>query len=477
MAANGLRGSPSIPKTLPPKKRNSIENLNEAPAEPVFKTPSPFWNQNQNFRRSRRPREPASVSYIDLHSAAAYHPLWTDGACASNQVLLQPLGDNGTFSSWGPYFESSEQFLGVSNHNRNNPTSVHDFYGASSYWSYAPLTEQRDLLFKSHGRFSNQYKPKIIKPVPRSLVSHYTRSVHKDAPSGQFDMGSARDVQWDERLRNESVKNDMRMRKRSYGIQAGIKQNSGRFAETGTDLSRHKYYSVFKDLSQERVSKPEDLEPQRFPVIHQSCSKNEQLKSGTEVTMRDEHPLLTRSEKTEAQEQQENALPSSQLWSRFFEGSLIELDGGRLKRVEDLQLEDFKCCTASCPELSLTRFAVKKITSSDKPGLICLEVEVDDNLHSKISLEVCEEYPFFVCSRGWSSCHPDRTANLCCLRCQQLHLGDMCLALTPVPVSPAQATRPGTGGGDVGLPNCAEGANPSKLRRRHSSAPELRIIQ
>ncbi|KAK3512459.1 hypothetical protein QTP70_012999 [Hemibagrus guttatus] len=320
--------------------------------------------------------------------------------------------------------------------------SVHDFYGASSYWSYAPFTEQRDLLCKSYGRFPNQYKPKIIKPVPRSLASHYTRSVlHKDAPRGQFDMGSARGAQWDERLRNESAKNDMRMRKRNY-IREGIKQNSGQFAESGTDLSRHKYYSEFKDLSQKKAAKTEDLQHQWFPVIHQSFSNNEQLKSETEVTTRDEHPLLARSEK--AGEQQDLALPSSQLLSRFFEGSLIELDGGRLKRVEDLQVEDFECCTASCPELSLTRFTVKKITCSDKPGLICLGVEVDDNLHSKISLEVCEEYPFFVCGRGWSSCHPDRTANLCCLRCQQLHLGDMCLALTPVPVPPAQATRPGT---------------------------------
>lgn len=383
MAANGLRGSPSIPKTLPPKKRNSRENSNEASADPVFKTPSPFWNQN-NLRRSRRTREPATqLSYINLHSAATYHPLWTDTGCASNQVLVHPLGGNGTVPSWGPYFERGEQLLGVSNHNRNDPMSVHDFYGASSYWSYIPLTEQRDVLFKSCGRFPNQSKPKIIKPVPRTLPSHYTRRVlHKDAPSGHFDVGSVSGAQWDERLQNESAKNDTRMRKRDY-TREGMKQNSGQFAVSGTDLSRHKYYSEFKDLSQASTAKTEDLQHQRFPVIHQSCSNNEPLKSGTEVTMRDEHPLLARSEKAETQEQQ-LALPSSQHLSRYFEGSLIELAGGRLKRVEDLQLEDFECCTTSCPDLSLTRFTVKKITCSDKPGLICLEVQVEDNLHAKV---------------------------------------------------------------------------------------------
>lgn len=383
MAANGLMGSPSIVKSLPPKKRNSSENSNEAPAEPVFKMPSPFWNQN-NFKRSKRTREPTTVSYIDLHSAATYHPLWNDVGCASNQVLLHPIGDNGTFSSWGPYFESSEQPLGVSNHNRNDLMSIHNFHGASSYWSSGPLTEQSDLFFKSYGRFSNHYKPKIIKPIPRSLASHYTRRVpHKDVARWQFDVESARSAQWDERLQNESMKNDMRTRKRNY-IRDGMKQNSGQFPESGTDHSRHKYYSEFKDLSLAKAAKTEDLQHQQFPVIQQSCSNNEQLKPGTEVTMRGEHPLLARSEKADTKEQQELVLTSSRLLSRFFEGSLIELDRGQLKRVEDLQLEDFECCTASCPELNLTRFTVKKVMCSDKPGLICLEVEVDDNLHSKV---------------------------------------------------------------------------------------------
>lgn len=382
MAANSLRDSPSISKMLPPKKRNSEETSVEAPAEPVFKKPLPFWNQTQNFRRSRRP--PPSVPYIDLHSAAAYHQLWTDAGCVSNQVLVPPLGDNGTFSTWGSYFESSEQLFSVPNHNRIDPMSSYDFYGGSSYWSYVPLTEQRDLLYKSYGRFSKQHNTKIIKPVPRTLGSHYVRRVpHKDDPRGLFDVGSVSGALWDERLLNESTKNDTRTRKRNY-IQEGIKQNSGPFADSETDFSRHKYYSEFKDLSQAKAAKTEAFQHQQFPVIHQSGSNNEPLKSETEVTMRNEHPLLARSENAKTQEQQELALPSSQVLLRFFKGSLIELDRGRLKRVEDLQIEDFEYCTASCPKLSLTRFTVKKIICSDKPGLICLEVEVNDHLNSKV---------------------------------------------------------------------------------------------
>lgn len=48
-------------------------------------------------------------------------------------------------------------------------------------------------------------------------------------------------------------------------------------------------------------------------------------------------------------------------------------------------------------------------------------------------LTVLEEYPFFVRDRGWSSCSPQRSADLYGLHCRQLSPGDVCLALTPTP--------------------------------------------
>ena len=45
-------------------------------------------------------------------------------------------------------------------------------------------------------------------------------------------------------------------------------------------------------------------------------------------------------------------------------------------------------------------------------------------------MEATLEHPFFVYSRGWSSCNPQRTYNHYGLRCDQLAVGDVCVSLT-----------------------------------------------
>lgn len=110
-------------------------------------------------------------------------------------------------------------------------------------------------------------------------------------------------------------------------------------------------------------------------------------------------------------------------------------------------------------------------------------------------VDVYVEYPFFVRGQGWSSCSPQRTALLCGLRCRQLSVGDVCLALTPIsaPQQPPSATsEPETSSGKSergceslkapqpqvppGLERPAGGQRKEAevTRRRHRSAPELR---
>ncbi|KAL6464441.1 hypothetical protein MHYP_G00267580 [Metynnis hypsauchen] len=489
MATNGLKSSPSIPETLPPKKRNARENSNlEPPSEHVFKTPSPFWNQN-GFKRIRRSRESSVVSHIDPHLAPTYHPQWPDAASILNPALSHALADNSAFPSWGQHFASSERLMSVANSDNSDSIRLHNLYGSPYYWSYIP-TEPREVFLKSyHRRLRGQYGPPIVKPVPQSFTCHYNRGIlGKDGLSGEearqrFE--GERVTHWHERLQNQRALQDWRVRKRDY-TRDSVKWDSVQFADSGADFSRHKHYSELKDLSQDgrtedlsSDARSEDLHHQQLPVTQPSCSNTEQSKWGSKEQTREELPLLASSEGADAQKQ----LASTWLLSRFVEGSLIELVGGKLKRVEDLKMEDFEVCTQSCPELSLRRFTVQKITQSPTPGLICLEVELEDELHSKLSLEVCEEYPFFVCGRGWSSCSPERTAHMCCLRCHQLHLGDVCLALTPVRTPPAMPTQPGTDEGDGkhmdqvnGTEKSAEVARAGKRRKRHRSAPELRNI-
>ncbi|XP_035238111.1 lysine-specific demethylase 6B [Anguilla anguilla] len=120
------------------------------------------------------------------------------------------------------------------------------------------------------------------------------------------------------------------------------------------------------------------------------------------------------------------------LLPHFARGSLIELSGGRLKRVEDLQTEDFLLCADTSPEFHLSSCTILLISPSPASGFSHLQVLLTD-CNTQELLKVLVEYPFFVRDRGWSSCCPQRTAQLYGLRCRQLSVGDVCLALTPAP--------------------------------------------
>ncbi|XP_048874471.1 ataxin-1 [Brienomyrus brachyistius] len=124
----------------------------------------------------------------------------------------------------------------------------------------------------------------------------------------------------------------------------------------------------------------------------------------------------------------------------FTKGSLIELSGGRLRPVEQLQTEDFMLCASTSPDLHLCFCTVILITPcSTNPGFYNLQLLLADRNTQEL-LKVLAEYPFFVRDRGWSSCSPQRTAQLYGLSCRQLSVDDVCLALTPVPSAPASAS-------------------------------------
>ncbi|XP_062315218.1 ataxin-1-like [Osmerus eperlanus] len=147
--------------------------------------------------------------------------------------------------------------------------------------------------------------------------------------------------------------------------------------------------------------------------------------------------------------------PQSQppaLLPHFAKGSLIELAGGRLKRVEELRTEDFLRSADTSPEFHLSTCTVLLITHGNAHGFNHLQVLLTDRNTQEL-LTVLVEYPFFVRDQGWSSCCPQRTLQLYGLPCRQLTEGDVCLALTPTPrthtrtASRAQRThtRPRTG--------------------------------
>ncbi|XP_036007860.1 uncharacterized protein LOC118556619 [Fundulus heteroclitus] len=130
----------------------------------------------------------------------------------------------------------------------------------------------------------------------------------------------------------------------------------------------------------------------------------------------------------------QSASPNHFPWllPHFVAGSLIELRDGRLRRVENLQTEDFLLGSLACPDLRLSCCTVQSISPSASSTSVSRLLILLHEQRSQELVDVYVEYPFFVRGQGWSSCSPQRTARLCGLQCRQLSVGDVCLALTPV---------------------------------------------
>ncbi|XP_069882309.1 ataxin-1-like [Dipodomys merriami] len=145
-------------------------------------------------------------------------------------------------------------------------------------------------------------------------------------------------------------------------------------------------------------------------------------------------------------------ITSSHLPSHFMKGAIIQLATGELKRVEDLQTQDFVRSAEVSGGLKIDSSTVVDIQESQWPGFVMLHFVVGEQ-QSKVSIEVPPEHPFFVYGQGWSSCSPGRTAQLFSLPCHRLQVGDVCISislqsLNSNSVSQASCVPPG----QLGLP-------------------------
>lgn len=116
--------------------------------------------------------------------------------------------------------------------------------------------------------------------------------------------------------------------------------------------------------------------------------------------------------------------------SHFMKGAIIQLATGELKRVEDLQTQDFVRSAEVSGGLKIDSSMVVDIRASQqRPGLVSLHFNVGEQ-QSKVTIDVPPEHPFFVFGQGWSSCSPERTAQLYGLACHHLQVGDVCVSIT-----------------------------------------------
>lgn len=116
--------------------------------------------------------------------------------------------------------------------------------------------------------------------------------------------------------------------------------------------------------------------------------------------------------------------------SHFMKGAIIQLASGELKRVEDLQTQDFVRSAELSGGLKIdSSMVVNILASQHRPGLVSLHFTVGEQ-QSKVTIDVPPEHPFFVFGQGWSSCNPERTAQLYGLSCHHLQVGDVCVSIT-----------------------------------------------
>ncbi|XP_026124145.1 ataxin-1-like [Carassius auratus] len=116
--------------------------------------------------------------------------------------------------------------------------------------------------------------------------------------------------------------------------------------------------------------------------------------------------------------------------SHFMKGAIIQLATGELKRVEDLQTQDFVRSAEASGGLKIDSSMVVDIRASQqRPGLVALHFNVGEQ-QSKVTIDVPPEHPFFVFGQGWSSCSPEQTAQLYGLTCHHLQVGDVCVSVT-----------------------------------------------
>ncbi|XP_035273824.1 ataxin-1-like [Anguilla anguilla] len=127
--------------------------------------------------------------------------------------------------------------------------------------------------------------------------------------------------------------------------------------------------------------------------------------------------------------------------SHFTKGAIIQLATGELKRVEDLQTQDFVRSAEVSGGLKIDSSMVVDVRRSHRPGLVALHFTVGEQ-QSKVAIDVPPEHPFFVFGQGWSSCSPDATARLYGLDCHHLQAGDVCVSIALQQHKPQQPPPP-----------------------------------
>jgi len=99
-----------------------------------------------------------------------------------------------------------------------------------------------------------------------------------------------------------------------------------------------------------------------------------------------------------------------------------------MKKVEELQTEDFINSAATSPDVSLDQSTLVRVEVAKGSSTAALGFQVGRE-KLQVSVSAGLEHPFFVFGRGWSSCSPELSMTKYSLACSQLEPGDVCISL------------------------------------------------
>jgi len=135
--------------------------------------------------------------------------------------------------------------------------------------------------------------------------------------------------------------------------------------------------------------------------------------------------------------------------THFHKGSLIQLASGHMKKVEELETEDFISSARSNQDVTLDHSTLVKIDKNVTLGFVDLTFKVGrENL--QVTVSATEDHPFFVYGGTWSSISPNMSMARYSLSCSQLSLGDVCISLTSSRISlPLPDLQEGKAGGST----------------------------
>ncbi|KAI1297198.1 Ataxin-1-like [Halotydeus destructor] len=151
------------------------------------------------------------------------------------------------------------------------------------------------------------------------------------------------------------------------------------------------------------------------------------------------YPIQGGSTDSGISNQAPNQSPNS-LSNCYQRGSLIQLEDGTYKKIEEIQTQDFVNGANTCSDLEVDASVIVKLVANLSTCSVYVTFAVGKK-KSTVTVEAPVEHPFFVYHRGWSSFDPERSRSLYGLDCHPLKEGDTCISLTKAPRAPGNKSQ------------------------------------